>query len=109
MITEGGGWRSLLFVPAVRPDRFAKAEASGADAVCVDLEDAVEPGFKDQARQEAVRFLTGEGLEGKDRPRSCEHVARINSIRSAAGLRDLLAIVEARPKEGTIAGPKIES
>ena len=69
MITEGGGWRSLLFVPAVRPDRFAKAEASGADAVCVDLEDAVEPGLKDQARLEAkTGFLTAES-PARDRPR----------------------------------------
>jgi (S)-citramalyl-CoA lyase len=108
MITEGGGWRSLLFVPAVRPDRFAKAEASGADAVCVDLEDAVEPGLKDQARLEAMRFLTA-GSPARDRAEACDRVVRINSIRSEAGLRDLLAIVEARPREGTIAVPKIES
>ena len=33
--------RSLLFVPGDRPERFAKASASGADAVILDLEDAV--------------------------------------------------------------------
>jgi citrate lyase subunit beta/citryl-CoA lyase len=33
--------RSLLFVPGDRPERFAKAAASGADAVILDLEDAV--------------------------------------------------------------------
>ncbi|MDP3826791.1 MAG: aldolase/citrate lyase family protein, partial [Polaromonas sp.] len=36
--------RSFLFVPATRPERFAKALASGADAVIIDLEDAVAPG-----------------------------------------------------------------
>ena len=41
---------SLLFVPASRPERIAKALAAGADAVIVDLEDAVAPGEKDAAR-----------------------------------------------------------
>ena len=41
---------SLLFVPASRPERIPKALATGADAVVVDLEDAVPPGEKDAAR-----------------------------------------------------------
>lgn len=40
-----------LFVPASRPDRFAKAAASAADAVILDLEDAVAPADKDSARR----------------------------------------------------------
>lgn len=39
-----------LFVPADRPERFAKAAASGADAVIIDLEDAVAPAAKEAAR-----------------------------------------------------------
>lgn len=42
--------RSYLFVPADRPERIAKAIASGSDAVIVDLEDAVAPAAKDSAR-----------------------------------------------------------
>ena len=42
--------RAYLFVPADRPERFAKARASGADAVIVDLEDAVSPEAKARAR-----------------------------------------------------------
>ena len=38
--------RSFLFVPADRPERIARARASGADAVVVDLEDAVAPAAK---------------------------------------------------------------
>ena len=34
--------RSLLFVPALRPDRFVKALDAGADIVCVDMEDATD-------------------------------------------------------------------
>lgn len=41
---------SLLFVPASRPERIAKALAAAADAVIVDLEDAVAPADKDAAR-----------------------------------------------------------
>lgn len=46
-----------LFVPANRPDRFAKAAASGADAVIVDLEDAVPIDAKEEARAN-LRSLT---------------------------------------------------
>jgi citrate lyase subunit beta/citryl-CoA lyase len=42
--------RTPLFVPANRPERFAKAAASGADAVILDLEDAVPADAKDKAR-----------------------------------------------------------
>ncbi|NBO74167.1 MAG: CoA ester lyase, partial [Gammaproteobacteria bacterium] len=42
--------RSMLFVPGDRPDRFAKAAASGADAVILDLEDAVALESRPQAR-----------------------------------------------------------
>jgi len=42
--------RSYLFVPGNRPERFAKALGSGADAVVIDLEDAVAPEHKDAAR-----------------------------------------------------------
>ena len=49
--------RSALFVPASRPERFVKALQAGADAVIIDLEDAVEPAVKDQARQAIRHFL----------------------------------------------------
>ncbi len=54
--------RSLLFVPGDRPERFAKAEASGADALILDLEDAVASGAKPAARQAvAERLRAGRG------------------------------------------------
>ena len=49
--------RSVLFVPAIRPDRFEKAVATGADAVCLDLEDGVAFGQKDEARDKAMALL----------------------------------------------------
>lgn len=51
--------RSLLFVPGNRPDRFEKACASDADLVCIDLEDAVAPQDKSDARQTVIDYLSG--------------------------------------------------
>ncbi|MFG5776621.1 HpcH/HpaI aldolase/citrate lyase family protein [Comamonas sp. J-3] len=48
---------SWLFVPASRPERIAKALASGADAVIVDLEDAVAPADKDAARAALLQAI----------------------------------------------------
>ncbi|WKU03554.1 CoA ester lyase [Micromonospora sp. HUAS LYJ1] len=49
--------RSWLFVPGSRAERFAKATASGADQVILDLEDAVDAGVKDRARDDVVEWL----------------------------------------------------
>lgn len=47
---NAAGARSLLFVPATRPERIGKALAAGADVTIIDLEDAVAPEDKDAAR-----------------------------------------------------------
>ena len=48
--------RSLLFVPGDRPERFAKAAASGADAIILDLEDSVSLANKDAARTAVAEY-----------------------------------------------------
>ena len=53
--------RSLLFVPGTHPDRFARAFASGADAVVLDLEDSVEASRKAEAREHIGKFVAGLG------------------------------------------------
>lgn len=53
--------RTFLFVPGDRPERFAKAAASGADAVIIDLEDAVLPEGKASARAAAHAYLCNGG------------------------------------------------
>jgi (S)-citramalyl-CoA lyase len=78
---------SLLFVPGSRPDRFAKALASGADLICIDLEDAVAAGDKDAARLTVV-----EALAQLDLARAA---VRINGLATPDGLRDLLALRDA--------------
>ena len=68
--------RSLLFVPGDRPERFAKAAASGADALILDLEDSVAPERKATAREAVRAYLTlprdGEGLQVFVRPNPLE-------------------------------------
>jgi citrate lyase subunit beta/citryl-CoA lyase len=56
--------RTLLAVPGHRSDRFAKAENSGADAILLDIEDAVGPDVKDDARVNIDKWLAdgGSGL-----------------------------------------------
>lgn len=49
--------RTLLFVPGNRPERFTKAAASGADLVVLDLEDAVRPTDKTEARHHVTGWL----------------------------------------------------
>lgn len=53
--------RSLLFVPGHQGARFDKARASGADAIVLDLEDAVPPAQKDEARATAAQWLAAHG------------------------------------------------
>lgn len=48
---------TLLFVPGHRPDRFGKAAAAGADAIVIDLEDAVGVDLKDAARTHLTAWL----------------------------------------------------
>src|SRR6202521_2531207 len=50
--------RSYLFVPGNRRDRFEKARQSGADAVILDLEDAVQSAHKDLAREAVASWLS---------------------------------------------------
>lgn len=54
--------RSWLFVPATQPERFAKAAASGADRVIIDLEDAVAAEAKHEARLQLARHPLPQGL-----------------------------------------------
>jgi citrate lyase subunit beta/citryl-CoA lyase len=75
-----------LFVPGNRPERFAKAAAAGADAVIIDLEDAVAPEEKEAARRAAA----GVALEG------IEVLVRINAAGTPWHAEDLAALASAR-------------
>jgi citrate lyase subunit beta / citryl-CoA lyase len=53
--------RSFLYVPAHKPDLFPKASAGPADAIVIDLEDAVPVALKEEARSHASRWLVDHG------------------------------------------------
>jgi len=60
-LPEPPGIRSYLYAPGSRPDVMEKALKAGADAVILDLEDAVAPSAKDSARQEAAALIARSG------------------------------------------------
>ena len=94
--------RSLLFVPAVRPDRYPKALATGADAVCIDLEDGVAFGAKDEARERALALFA-------DRvPVRAEVSLRINDPKTDLGQRDLEAVRQSGIQPDALMLPKCD-
>ncbi|ABC93267.1 citrate lyase, beta subunit protein (plasmid) [Rhizobium etli CFN 42] len=82
--------RSLLFVPGDRPERFAKALASGADAVILDLEDSVAPPNKPKARDSVHEFV-------QRRPGETKLLIRINPLASPEFEGDLAALSGLQP------------
>ena len=95
--------RSKLFVPGSRPELYAKALSSGADAVSIDLEDAVAEERKDSARAEVAAFLRSEAALGA----AARLVVRINAIGTPHFEVDLRAV--ALPGVALINLPKPES
>lgn len=94
--------RSFLFVPGNRPERFEKAARSGADAVVLDLEDAVPLADKAAAReaiQAAWPMLRDIGVP---------LVVRTNPADHALGMEDLRWLARLSPPEGVMV-PKTES
>lgn len=81
--------RSLLFVPGDRPERFAKAAASGADAIILDLEDSVSLANKDTARHSIADYLAAE--------REVITLVRVNPLDGHLTAADVAAIIAARP------------
>lgn len=75
--------RTLLFVPGNQPKRFAKAAATAADLVVVDLEDAVPEEDKATARDTVAQWLSADGRAA----------VRVNSTESVHYQRDVTALV----------------
>jgi citrate lyase subunit beta/citryl-CoA lyase len=95
--------RSLLFVPGVRPDRFAKAMASGADAVIFDLEDSVEASRKGEGRRAIAEFFAASSRAGGQGP---ARFVRVNAATSAWFAEDL-ALVATLSADAVVL-PKVE-
>jgi (S)-citramalyl-CoA lyase len=99
--------RVLLFTPGNRPDRFAKAAATGADGLILDLEDAVSLAGKDEARATLIQHFRAGHRRGLAPGQVCG--LRVNNIHTLAGVRDLDALVTAGVAPDFVLLPKVES
>jgi citrate lyase subunit beta/citryl-CoA lyase len=85
--------RSWLFIPGDSDKKLGKADGAGADALILDLEDAVAPQNKSQARDKVAAFLS----DRKRGSRNCELWVRVNPLGSGLLLEDLVAVMPCAP------------
>ena len=96
--------RSFIFTPGLKPEMFPKAIASGADMVCIELEDGIAIKDKDEARKNTIEAL--KTLEVKS---GVELVVRINCQRTKFGLLDLEAFVSSKMNIKSLMLPKVKT
>tara|TARA_B100000214_G_scaffold177247_1_gene127528 strand:+ start:374 stop:1234 length:861 start_codon:yes stop_codon:yes gene_type:complete len=96
--------RSFIFTPGLKPEMFSKAIASGADMVCIELEDGIAIKDKDEARKNTIDAL--KTLEVKN---DVELVVRINCQRTKFGLLDLEAFISSKIKVKALMLPKVKT
>jgi citrate lyase subunit beta/citryl-CoA lyase len=81
--------RTMLFVPASRPEMIRKAASSAADAVCIDLEDSVSVDEKAASRAHVIQALQQVDFGRRTR------MMRVNALDTPFTYRDLVDVVEA--------------
>ena len=96
--------RSFIFTPGLNPEMFSKALASGADMVCIELEDGIAIKDKDEARKNTINAL--KTLEVKN---DVELVVRVNCQRTKPGLLDLEAFISSKLKVKALMLPKVKT
>ena len=96
--------RSFIFCPGNKPDMIPKALSSGADMVCIDLEDAIIPDHKDISRLSTVK-----AFENISIPSGVETLIRINDVNSKDGKEDIKAILNSSDTVSGLMLPKIQS
>jgi len=96
--------RSFIFSPGLRPDMFPKALASGADIVCVELEDGIAPKDKDEAREKG--FALFEQPQAND---GIERIVRINCLRTRFGVDDVQTVLGMTTPPPALMLPKVLS
>jgi citrate lyase beta subunit len=97
--------RSMLFVSGEKTERFGKAMAAGADLVCIDLEDAVHPARKAEARAQVLGWLIAHPPQAGEPKRAL----RVNGLRTLEGLRDLVALADSGLQLDVLLLPKTEA
>jgi malyl-CoA/(S)-citramalyl-CoA lyase len=95
--------RSELAVPATSPRFFAKAAAGAADTLFLDLEDAVAPAHKDQARAQAIEALQQVDWGSKT------VAVRVNGLDTPWALQDIVDVARQAPRLDLILLPKAGS
>jgi len=96
--------RSFIFTPGLKPEMFPKALSSGADMVCIELEDGIAIKDKDEARKNTIEAL--KTLEVKN---DVELVVRLNCQRTKFGLLDLEAFISSKLKVKALMLPKVNT
>ena len=96
--------RSFIFSPGTDPSMFGKALKSGADIVCVELEDGVAPQHKDMARANMLAiFAEPQADDGVER------IVRVNMLGSPEGEADLAAVLETETPPPALMMPKVNN
>ena len=95
--------KSWLFTPATKSDRFTRAADVHSDALIIDLEDAVAPSAKTEARETALRYLAGVSAD------RLPCALRINSPDTGFGLDDLRALLNSPANPDYLVLPKCDS
>jgi len=96
--------RSFIFSPGLKPEMFPKALASGADIVCVELEDGIAPKDKEAARKSALAlFAEPQADDGVER------IVRINCLRDEFGLADVQAVLKTDTPPPALMLPKVKT
>ena len=96
--------RSFIFTPGLRPEMFPKALVSGADMVCIELEDGIAINDKDKARKNTIEALKTLKVQN-----DVELVVRVNNQRTKFGLLDLEAFVSSKLKVKALTLPKVKT
>ncbi|MEM7238968.1 MAG: aldolase/citrate lyase family protein, partial [Pseudomonadota bacterium] len=96
--------RSFIFTPGLRPDMFPKALASGADIVCVELEDGIAPKDKVEARRNALALFQHPQADD-----GVERIVRINSMSEQFGIADVQAILASPAPPPALMMPKVRA
>ena len=96
--------RSFIFTPGLKPEMYPKALASGADIVCVELEDGIAPKDKAEARKNALALF--EQPQADD---GVERMVRINSMRERFGMEDVNAIISTKTPPPALMMPKVRT
>ena len=96
--------RSFIFTPGLKPEMFPKAITSGADMVCIELEDGIAIKDKNEARKNTIEAL--KNLEVKS---GVELVVRVNCQRTKYGLLDLEAFISSKLPVKALMLPKVKT